>query len=196
MEIRQFIGVPRRCLSLILILCVEFLATASRSAAQSPALSMFGGPSLCVPVTSAPGNPVLPHLGWGLGAGVELSVGRIKALRLEADLQFIGSSSVSPEGVLYRAWNGLRLSAEAGYSFPIGLFTLGLTAGGSLTAAEYSGTALVFAYPSILARAELSFQVTREGTLRFGLPFEVMFRGTYLDLAPSISVAFAYGFPL
>jgi hypothetical protein len=196
MEIWQFISVPHRRLSLVLFLCSGFLAAEGRVAAESSSLSLFGGPSLCFPVTTAPDNPALPHLGWGIGAGAELSVGRIRALRLGADMLFIGASSVSPEGVLYRAWDGLRLSMEAGYAFPIGPFSLGITAGGSLTAAEYSGTSLVFAYPSILARAEFSYRIARDGSVRLGLPLEIMLRGAYLDVTPALSAAYAYSLPL
>jgi hypothetical protein len=196
MEIWQFIGVPRRRLSLIALLCAEFLATAGFAAADTPSITLFGGPSFLVPVTTAPDNPSLAHLGLGIGAGAELAIGRIRALRLGADLLFIGSSSVSPEGVLYRAWDGLRLSLESGYAFPIGRFSLGFSAGGSLTAAEYSGTSLIFAYPSIFARAELAYGLSRESSLRLGLPIEVMFRGVYLDIAPSLSAAFAHSLPL
>lgn len=196
MGIRQFIGVPRRRLSLALILCSGFLATEGQFAAEPSSIYLLGGPSLSVPVSTAPGNPALPHLGWGIGAGAELSIGRIRALRLGADMLVIGASPVSPEGVLYRAWNGLRLSMEAGYAFPIGPLSLGITAGGSLTAAEYSGTSLVFAYPSILARAEFSYRISRNGSVRLGLPLEVMLRGAYLDVAPAISAAFAYSLSL
>jgi hypothetical protein len=196
MEIRQFIGVPRRHRSLIAILCAGFLASAAVAFPESPSLAFFGGPSLRAPITTAPGNPSLPHLGWGIGSGAELSFGGIRALRFEADMLYIGASAVSPEGILYRAWDGLRLSLETGYAFPIGPFSLGITAGGSLTAAEYSGTYLIFAYPSILARAELSFRVAREASVRLSLPLEIMFRGAYIDVAPALSAAFAYSIPL
>jgi hypothetical protein len=196
MEIWQFIGVPRLRLSLLPILCAGLFTSAAVAFSESPSLSLFGGPSLCVPVTTAPGNPALPHPGWGIGAGAELSVGRIRALRLGVDMLFIGASSVSPEGVLYRAWDGLRISLESGYEFPIGPFSLGITAGGSLTAAEYDGTYLIFAFPSILARAELAYRIAREASVRLGIPLEIMFRGTYLDVAPALSAAFAYSIPL
>ena len=117
-------------------------------------------------------------------------------LRLGADLLVIGASSVSPEGILYRAWDGLRLSLAAGYSFPIRGLSLGVAAGGALTAAEYRGTPLIFAYPSILALAELSLPVASNMAVRVGIPLEVMLRGAYTDFSPGISAVFAYSFEL
>jgi len=169
--------------------------TASGPAATS-SIRLFAGPSLCLPVTWAEDNPTLPHFGWGLGGGAELALGRVIAARLGIDVLWIGSSSVSPEGILYRSWEGMRFSLAAGYSFPIGRMSLDVTAGGALTAADYRGTALVFAYPSLLARADLDIPVMKQGIVRVGLPLELMFRGAYMDFAPGLAASFAWSFPL
>jgi hypothetical protein len=170
-----------------------------RSAAfdeTSSSVRLFAGPSICFPVTSAAGNPSLAHFGWGLGVGAELKLRRIIAARLGADILWVGPSYVSPEGILYRAWEGFRLSLEAGYTFPIGAMALCVVAGGGLTAADYRKTSLVFAYPSILAQACLEMPIGRKGLIRIGVPLELMLRGSYTDFSPGISAAFAWSFPL
>jgi hypothetical protein len=199
METWQFIDVARRTLPIVLLALVSVsssLAQAASVGAMSSAVRLFAGPSLCFPVTSAADNPSLAHFGWGLGGGVELKFRRIIAARLGADLLWIGPSSVSPEGILYRAWDGFRLSLEAGYTFPIGAMTMYVVAGGGLTAADYRGTSLVFAYPSILAQAGLDMPIGRHGLIRIGVPLELMLRGTYKDFSPGISASYAYSFPL
>jgi hypothetical protein len=182
----------------MLLLLVGTLASSSaqESKVSSASIRLFAGPSLLAPVTSAAGNPTLAHFGWGIGGGTELSIGRILALRLGASALWIKPSPVSAEGILYRGWDALRLSLAAGYSFPLGAFVLRASAGGALTAAAYSGTPLVFAYPSILAQADLDLPIFPDGAVRISLPVELMLRGTYTDVAPGLSASFVYGFPL
>lgn len=189
----------RRTLQIALLVLVSVsssFAQAASTDAASSSVRLFAGPSICFPVTSAAGNPTLAHFGWGLGGVVELKLRRIIAARLGADLLWVGSSSVSSDGILYRAWNGFRLSLESGYAFPIGAMTLSVVAGGGLTAADYRKTSLVFAYPSILAQADLDMPIGRHALIRIGVPLELMLRGTYTDLSPGLSAAFAWSFPL
>jgi hypothetical protein len=199
MKAWQFIDVTRRAFPIALLFFISVsssLAQAAAADATSSSVRLFAGPSICFPVTSAVDNPSLAHFGWGLGGGVELKLRRIIAARLGADVLWIGPSSVSPEGILYRAWEGFRLSLEVGYSFPIGAMTLCVVAGGGLTAADYRKTSLVFAYPSILAQAGLDMPIGRQGLIRIGVPLELMLRGPYTDFSPGLSASFAYAFPL
>jgi hypothetical protein len=199
MKTWQFIGVARRTLIIAILVFASVsssLAQTASTGATTSSVRLFAGPAICFPVTSAADNPTLPHFGWGLGGGVELKLRRVIAARLGADLLLVGQSPVSPEGILYRAWEGLRISLEAGYTFPIGSMTLCVLAGGGLTAADYSKTSLIFAYPSILAQAGLDIPIGRRGLVRIGVPLELMLRGTYTDFSPGLSAAFAWSFPL
>jgi len=195
---RQYIVMRRSFQTLIIVsisLCVSRIGVLSADD-SSAAVKLFAGASASLPITWATENPALTHLGLGLGGGAELDIGRCIALRLGADYLWIGASSVSPEGILYRAWEGLRFSLQAGYTFSVGDLTISALAGGALSAAYYSGTSLVFAYPSVLAGAELNLQVWKHSAVRFGLPIEVMFRGTYTSFAAGLSAVYVFSFPI
>jgi hypothetical protein len=148
-----------------------------------------------VPVTSDRYDPTLAHYGWGLGGGAELAVNRFIALRLGFDALWIKPSPVSPEGILYRGWEGLRISLTSGYAFPLSAMTVEVAAGGALTAAEYRGTSLVFAYPSLMVQADLVLPLLANGAVRLSLPLELMLRGSYVDFSPGLSASYVWSIP-
>jgi hypothetical protein len=195
---RQYI-VMRRIFKLLGIASLFLYASSTLFlyAEDSPAaVKLFAGASASLPITWAAENPALMHRGCGLGGGAELDIGRIIALRLGADYFWFSASTVSPEGVLYRAWEGLRFSLESGYRFTLSGMTINALAGAALSASYYSGTSLVFAYPSLRVGAELDLQFLKHGAIRFGLPLEVMFRGAYTSFAAGLSAVYVYSFPI
>lgn len=201
MKLRHFI--PMHSTPAIRLLASLFLLSASAAFPEGPSplassIGLFAGSSVSMPINWTPEDPALTHFGFSAGGGADLRLGRIIAARLESDFFWIGSSSLSPLGIVYRPWEGLRFSLSAGYSFGPGSGTwrIGVLAGGALTAARYSDTSLIFAYPSILAKAELGLPLGTRGALRLGLPLELMLRGDSRTLSPGLSAAYAYDLPI
>jgi hypothetical protein len=153
-------------------------------------------------VTWAEDSPTLTQLGLDLIAGLEYTTPISVPIRLEVGYIGFASSSISSDGELYRAWQGARFAFLMGYSFAplsiegLGKVKLALLAGGAVTAAEYTDTALAYAYPSIVfePRALLALDSI------FGwdtgpyitLPTELMFRAGNYSLAPGVGLGFRY----
>ena len=157
-----------------------------------------------VPVTWASDSPTLSHLGLDILFGFEYASPISVPLRLEAGYINVTHSGISPSGELYRGWEGGRFALLSGYSFaPFPVGTLGnlgfsLLAGGALTAADYTGTALAYAYPSFILepRLALTFRGLRSRNLEQGpwlaLPIELMFRSGNHTLSPGLSLGWSY----
>ena len=157
-----------------------------------------------VPVTWASDSPTLSHLGLDIILGFEYNSPFSVPLRLEAGYINVAHSRISPSGELYRGWEGGRFAALTGYAFapyPVGKLGdlhFSLLAGGALTAADYTGTALAYAYTSLVLepRLVLTLRGLRSRNLEQGpwlaLPVELMFRAGNHTLSPGLSLGWRY----
>jgi hypothetical protein len=183
-----------------------FLSLALAGAAQSGLREFNADFSLTglAPVSWAIDSPALVHLGLAATVGLEYDSPLSIPLRFEAGYIRIAASRVSSAGELYRAWEGGRFALLSGYSFApfsvgkLGSLTIGLLGGGALTAADFTGTALAFAYPSLLLEPRLSLSL-RSSRVRgvvqgpsLALPLELMFRAGTHSLAPALSLGWRY----
>lgn len=160
--------------------------------------------SALIPVSWAADSPTLRHTGLDALLGLEYDSPIALQFRLEAGYLWASPSTISPNGELYRGWEGLRIAFLAGYAFApyrlgmIGLVEPSLLAGGALTSADYLGTALAYAYPSLVLepRAFLRLRTPKGSDILQGpwlaLPVELMFRGGGYTLAPGLSLGWRY----
>lgn len=152
--------------------------------------------------TWAQDSPTLTQLGLSLAGGLEYTTPISVPIRLEVGYIGVSTSSIASDGELYRAWDGARFALLMGYTFaPLSLEGLGklkmsLLAGGALTAAEYTHTALAYAYPSIVLepRALLALNgiFGADSGPYLTLPVELMFRAGNHTLAPGLGLGFRY----
>ncbi len=157
-----------------------------------------------VPVTWASDSPTLSHLGLDILFGFEYDSPFSVPLRLEAGYINVAHSRISPSGELYRGWEGGRFALLTGYTFapfPVGKlgdFNFSLLAGGALTAADYTGTALAYAYTSLILepRLVLTLRGLRSRKMEQGpwlaIPVELMFRAGNHTLSPGLSLGWRY----
>ena len=157
-----------------------------------------------VPVTWASDSPTLSHLGLDILFGFEYASPISVPLRLEAGYINVTHSGISPSGELYRGWEGGRFALLTGYTFapfPVGKlgdFNFSLLAGGALTAADYTGTALAYAYTSLILepRLVLTLRGLRSRKMEQGpwlaIPVELMFRAGNHTLSPGLSLGWRY----
>jgi hypothetical protein len=167
-----------------------------------------------LPVTWASDGPTLAHR--GLDALLGLEYDSPQSLELRFELGYIGATAsyISSSGELYRGWDGLRFALLAGWGFkPLRAGNLGtlrpsLLAGGALTAAVYSHTALAYAYPSLIMVPRLALVLRPAASTRapattasaavslggpwLALPIELMFRAGTHSLAPGLSLGWSY----
>jgi hypothetical protein len=182
------------------------LASASIFAQNSSAkgLSADLAATGLVPISSARETPTLSHLGFDTLLGLEYVLPQSVALRVEVGYLLASASRISPSGELYRGWSGIRIAFLGGYSidslaqYPFGSLGVDLLAGAAATAANYTGTALAFAYPSALVEAR-AFLTLRDPSKRgivqgpwAALPLELMFRAASFSLAPGLSLGWRY----
>jgi hypothetical protein len=174
--------------SAILVASFLFLA-ASGASALGPALAfrVEAAAQGSLAATKAPDTELLSQPGYGAEIGAALEYRSITVIRLGFGLFRVAPSAIASDGQLYRGWDGERFSAMAGYSWNIGWARLGLLAGAALSAANYLGTPLVFAYPSAIAEPRLDFRRGAGAGFWIGLPVELVFRGSLLT--PSAALA-------
>jgi hypothetical protein len=190
----------RNRLHIVLALCS--VAVLSGAQALKPtSFSVDFSAAALAPITWGETSPALSHWGFDALAGLEFDTPLSIPLRLEAGYIQVGRSAYSSSGELYRAWDGLRLAVLTGYSFrPLRIISsyevnISVLAGGALTAAEYSGTALAYAYPSVLLkpRAVLPIGKSLGDTGPYlELPIELMFRDGYYSLAYGLALGWRY----
>jgi hypothetical protein len=157
-----------------------------------------------LPVTWASDSPTLSHAGYDAKLGLEYDPPPALALRLEIGYLRASASRVSSSGELYRSWEGLRFALLCGYdfaSFPIGKLgelAIGGLAGGAVTAGDYKGTGLAFAYPSIVLEPRITLNLrglqsksSAQGPW-MALPLELMFRAGTHTIAPGVSLGWRY----
>jgi hypothetical protein len=155
-----------------------------------------------LPFTWAQDSPTLPHLGVDALLGLEYATPISVPIRLELGYILVAHSRIAPTGELYRAWDGARFALLAGYSFsPIefgkrGWLSLSLLGGGALTAAEYSGTPLAYAYPSLIVEPRAVLELGRgvAGRPYLALPTELMFRAGNHTIAFGLGLGWRYQF--
>jgi hypothetical protein len=157
-----------------------------------------------VPVSWASDSPTLSHLGFDANIGLEYDSPISVLLRLEAGYIGISASRIAPTGELYRAWEGARFALLTGYlSDPVEVGKLGrlavsLLGGGALTAADYTDTALAYAYPSIVLEPRLALVLKGAGASApvqgpwLAVPVELMFRAGTYTLSPGLSLGWSY----
>jgi hypothetical protein len=183
------------------------LSTATHAEAGVSPLSIDASASGLIPVTWASDSPTLSHLGFDALFGIEYDSPISIPLRLEVGYISVGPSLIAPTGELYRAWEGGRFALLSGYSFApfsvgkLGMLDVSLLAGAALTAADYTGTPLAYAYPSLVLEPRLALKLR---TLRarapvqgpwLALPFELMFRAGNHTLSSGLSLGWSYGIP-
>ena len=153
-----------------------------------------------IPVTWAQDSPTLPAYGLVLQLGFEYDSTLSMPFRIELGYIAVGHSQISSSGELYRAWDGARLAFLCGYNFcaialgDFGKVRISLLGGGALTAAEYSSTALAYAYPSLILepRAVLGVGETAASGPWLAIPIELMFRAGNHTVAPGVSIGWLY----
>jgi len=157
-----------------------------------------------LPVSWATDSPTLSHLGFDAIVGLEYDSSISIPLRLEAGYIRISASRIAPTGELYRAWEGARFALLSGYLFapiPVGKLaqlTASLLAGGGLTAADFTDTALAYAYPSLILEPRLALFIMGAGASTpvqgpwLALPIELMFRAGTYTLSPGLSLGWSY----
>jgi hypothetical protein len=157
-----------------------------------------------IPISWARDSPTLPHLGYDVIVGLEYDTPFSLPLRIEAGYLNVRASDISPSGELYRAWEGMRFALLSGYIFELGtigqlgLLQLSALGGAAITAADYTGTALAYAYPSAILEPRLCLILTaaRGSSTATGpwlaLPFELMFRAGTYSFSPGLSLGWSY----
>jgi hypothetical protein len=150
-----------------------------------------------LPMTWYAGGPALSHLGWGAALGAEYELASWVPARCDLTLFGDSESAISAGGELYRGWTGFRIAAFTGYRLPaseaFGSARMGFLAGAAVTAANYGGTNLAFAYPSILVQARADFLSSADSALWVGIPVEYMFRGGYTTVSAGLLVGWRMG---
>jgi hypothetical protein len=154
-----------------------------------------------VPLTWAPDSPALSHSGFEARLGLEYGSPISVPIRLELGYIGVAHSRISATGELYRAWEGARLAILTGYSFrPAPIGTLGklrvsVLGGGALSAAVYKGTALAYAYPSLLLEPRATLAIGREAAVGpwIALPIELMFRSGARTISPGLGLGWRWG---
>jgi len=157
-----------------------------------------------LPVTWATDSPTLAHLGFDALLGLEYDLPISVPIRFEAGYLRASASRISPSGELYRGWEGLRLALLSGYNFEpsqlgaLGNLYISILGGGAITAADYTDTALAYAYPSIILEPRLYLSL-RSAQYRMmvqgpslAAPIELMFRAGTRTLAPALSFGWRY----
>ena len=186
---------------------LAILSIATRFEAGASPISIDVSASGLVPVTWASDSPTLSHLGFDALLGFEYVSPISIPLRLEVGYIGVGASRIAPTGELYRAWEGGRFALLSGYTFPpfpvgtLGKLDFSLLAGGALTAADYTGTPLAYAYPSLVLEPRLALTL-RSAHIRgivhgpwLALPVELMYRAGNHTLSSGLSLGWSYGFP-
>lgn len=197
-----------RLIPILVLACAASLAGAQASLPSLKSqkfvtpLSVDFSASGLDPVTWAEDSPTLTHLGLAITGGLEYSTPISVPIRLEVGYIGVTSSSIASSGESYRAWDGARFALLMGYNFAplsiegLGKLKLSLLAGGALTAAEYTGTALAYAYPSIVfePRALLALGGIYGGDSGpyLAIPAELMFRAGSHTVAPGVALGFRY----
>lgn len=152
---------------------------AARKAAPLSVRGDFQASGLVVPsVNGADGRPLLAAGGFSLGLGLELRAGQWIPIRSQTTYYSTGHSAVDESLFLYRGFLGWREALETGYSVDLGELKLDLLAGGAVSLSQYSGTALVSAYYSLVAAPRLLIPVKAKTIPGFAitasLPLEYM----------------------
>ena len=202
----RFQGVRRRSAGIAIFVPVFaiFLAVLSpvRSGADIIEASSPRRFSLSVDLAASPiallsgsaGFPTLPHLGFNGKLGLEALFSERFAARIEASAFRINPSSFSTEGDLYRGWEGFSAGLLAGPIMKRGDLRAGLYGGAGLTAARYSGTALVFAYPSLHARLSIRIHDQSGFGAFFAIPADILLRGGTAGYSVAAEAGFSFEF--
>ncbi len=184
---------------------ISLLFLSSAFARAQPGVQQFNvdlAASGLLPVTWASDSPALVHLGFDLKFGLEYDSAISVPVRLEIGYIRSSASRVSRLGELYKAWEGLRVDLLSGYDFaprPIGRWgslVFGILGGGAITAADYSSTALAYAYPSLILEPRVALnQRVGKGSAQgpwLAAPMELMFRAGTRTLAPGLGLGWRY----
>ena len=121
----------------------------------------------------------------------ELSASEVNALdklslvgNLELSTARLSQSAIMHDGQLYRAWQNFGLGALGGLSwgaFSVPLLktqmAVSLSVGAALHVSNYTGTNLVSAYPSVLARASFDTKTNKKESWSAFVPLEYAFKG-------------------
>jgi hypothetical protein len=153
-----------------------------------------------MPITWAQDSPTLPHFGLDAKLGLEFAATISLPIRLELGYIRVWHSRIAPTGELYRAWDGARFALLGGYSFAsaklgkLARLDLSILGGGALTAAEYTYTPLVYAYPSLVLEPRIVLRIGADALDGpwLALPIELMFRAGNHTLSPGLSLGWRH----
>jgi len=178
------------------LLALSLACAGAQAAGAELSIDVSAGGLL--PVTWASDGPALAHRGFDALVGLEYDSAISIPFRLEAGYIRASASYISPSGELYRGWEGLRLSFLTGYDIQpysigrTGDLQIGILVGGAITAADFSGTALAYAYPSLIAEPRIRMRLGSISHPSSGpwaaLPVELMFRAGIYSLTPGLSL--------
>jgi hypothetical protein len=178
----------------IAVLVAAFCGTAQSSSAPVEPRTWFSidaGMTASPVLSFAVDGPSLFQLSLSAIAGLELRRFDPLFLRIEASFRDTFDSTISSDWQLYQGWQAARFATFAGFVLPEGLRNFSLLGGGALSAAVYTGTPLVFAYPSALLELRLDPGAGRSGP-RFGLPVELAFRGALKNLSAGFYAGYRF----
>jgi hypothetical protein len=182
-----------------------FAALALGAAAQSPSQTRpapleasfatfgSGGGALSYEAT----RPFLAAPTASLGAALSLRSGSWLLARVAASAFWVASSGFDNLLFSYRAFDGGRLALETGLSLPLRELRFEALAGGAISAAEYSGTSLVTAFPSLLVEARLLLPLGSPlfpgAKIELGLPLAYSWRSEAATIEAGLSLGLGLG---
>jgi hypothetical protein len=184
----------------VMALCSVALLSGAEALKPTPISFDFSAAALA-PLTWGRDSPLLSHWGVDVLAGIEIATPFSVPIRIEAGYIAVERSRYSNSGELYRAWDGARFALLSGYSFaPLrigaaGRLDLSILSGGALTAAEYSETALAYAYPSVIIEPRAVYGLGNglgDTGPYIAVPIELMFRGGYYSLSLGVGLGWRY----
>ncbi len=151
-----------------------------------------------LPVSFEAGRDALPHWELATRIGAEWAAKSWVPLRFEAGGFRVSPSRPDASLSLFKGFDGYRFALLTGPRFfpdASHRMEIATLCGAGLSAARYTNTTLVIAYPSLLMQGRLYLAFPNSpyhGIL--GLPLELMFRGPVLTASAGIELAFGMSF--
>ncbi|MBL8967637.1 MAG: hypothetical protein JNG85_11565 [Spirochaetaceae bacterium] len=151
-----------------------------------------------LPVSFEAGRDALPHWELSTRIGAEWAAKRWIPLRFEAGGFRVSPSRPDASLSLFKGFDGYRFALLTGPRFfPDASRRMEIAAlgGAALSAARYTNTTLVIAYPSLLVEGRFLIAFPNSpyhGIL--GVPVELMFRGPVLTASAGVELAFGMSF--
>jgi len=145
------------------------------------------------------GSDQEPLAAFGCSMSLGFDLVRPRWIPFRGELSFFGvsDSAWSAELFRYRAFNGVRLSAEAGWrAFRQAGLELDLLAGGAFSASRFTGLDAVTAYASLSGEARALLPLGLFGLEGFRLsaaiPVEYLFRGAARTISAGAEIGLSF----